>query len=172
MTDTDLPLLLVRDAVTGHDSERSPVERLVALAIADHMGTKDTSWPSYARLAAWTGLGMTAVRAAVATLCTGPDAVFYRVEGGARPGQRYASNRYTLTEHVATRGARQLRGSAGDIKGIATRARGYRHTTQNDSLNDSGNDSTRRPEKSLSADGTLDRLTALTDVSSLRSVAR
>jgi hypothetical protein len=137
---SNLPLFVVRDLVTAPEVYR-PHERLVALCIGDHMNTSGTAWPSLARIKDWTGLGMTSVREALVTLCSGPRAIFTRTVGGARPGARYEPTRYTL-EGIATRAPRQVSPSSGDAEGIATRARGYRHATQKDPRKDPQNDPT------------------------------
>jgi len=129
---TTLALFLVRDRVTGPESPFTATERLVALCIGDHMNLDHEAWPSLQTIAAWTGLGMTSVRAAVARLTDGGDRVFDRERGGARPGARHEAARYRLRKPVATCGAHEPRGSAGDVEGIARRAEGYRHATQKD----------------------------------------
>lgn len=114
-----LPLFLVRDLVCGEDSVFSSPERIVALCIADHMNTNAEAWPSVRTIGAWTGLGQTAVKGALRSLCTGPRAVFQR-----RPGPRAGldSTRYTLAEvgHKTT-------GSPHDR--VAKRPEGGRHAT-------------------------------------------
>jgi len=135
-----LALFRVRDLVTGAGSPFSPIERLVAFCVADHMNGAGTAWPSRRAIAAWTGLGPTAVRAALTELCgDGPKGLFVVTPGGATDGDRYRSNVYRIREEgaatrpaktiegTATRGARETRGSSGEGEGAATRHLGGRH---------------------------------------------
>lgn len=126
------PFLLALDAVMKADCPYSPVERWVAAALARHMDESGSAWPSARRLQEVTGLGETAVRAAIVRLCEGEAPLFYRTVGGARAGARYESSHYRLRAEVegfATRGARETRGSSGEVEGFATRGRGVRHAT-------------------------------------------
>ena len=100
---TRLPLFVVRDLVTGPDSLYTAAQRLVALCLGDHMNAEAEAWPSVRTVARWTGLGETAVKAALRVLCAGPQAIFER-RGGDRPGLD------STTLHPAGRGSHEERG--------------------------------------------------------------
>jgi hypothetical protein len=141
--------------VCREGSAFTPNERLVALAIAAHMphDGPDEAYPSRSCLVDWTGLSDTTVRQALKTITSGPHAFFFRVVGGARPGDRhtrYSSSRYELSPDIgerhappskgsATRGARLTRGASGADEGSATRAEGSATRIQNSPLNSSTN---------------------------------
>jgi hypothetical protein len=156
-----LPLFRVRGIVTAADSKFTGVERLVALCLGDHMNGSVEAWPSLRRIAAWTGLGITAVRAALERLCGADDGIFVREQGGARRGERYAAARYRLREGIATRGTRETRGSSGEREGIASRAQGYRLATQKERQKERQNGPTEEslsPRDTLTANRDLDAL--------------
>jgi len=53
----DIALFQIRDVVTGHGSHWTACERMVAFAIASHIGCDRLyCWPSLRHLARWTGL--------------------------------------------------------------------------------------------------------------------
>jgi len=133
-SDHPITLFTVRDIVCSPDSSLTTPERITALALASHMGTSGRAWPSLERLKGWTGLGMTAQRAALAKLCSGGDALFSREQGGARAGARYQPTVYRLAEGVATRAPQEMSPSSGELEGIASRHRGYRLATHKGSI--------------------------------------
>jgi hypothetical protein len=96
------PIFTVRDVVTARGAPYKPVERLVALAIADHMGSGDApaAWPSIRTIAVWTGLHRATVVRALEVLCKGPGALFELVAGGSPLGGARASNTYRLRAAV------------------------------------------------------------------------
>lgn len=131
-----LPLFAVRDRILEAGpppAGYSPTQRLVALAIADHMGDKAEAYPSRRALEAWTGLGHTAVVEALRVLCpgesdppSGPKALFKRTRGGALKGSRYTANTYQLLGREVEDGreADTLDGEEGEAdgpEGAATR---------------------------------------------------
>ncbi len=118
------------------ESDLPPTARHVGLEIGAHLDENGSAFPSLGRLARRTGLGLTAVREAVRVLTTGERRPFDREQGGAREGDRYSCSRYTFrsVEGHASRGARETRGSSGERKGSATRARGVRQATSKDQL--------------------------------------
>jgi hypothetical protein len=76
----------IRDEVTRQGAPWSPTDRLVALAIADHLNPDGKAWPSLARLCDWTGLSRAAVKVAIKRLCGASDGVFSLTPGGSLPG--------------------------------------------------------------------------------------
>ncbi|MCM2256575.1 MAG: hypothetical protein NDJ94_13005 [Vicinamibacteria bacterium] len=117
----------VRDIVTAKGSCCRHVDRLVALAIADHLGASGTAWPSLARLSTWTGLGQTAIKAAIHRLCQGPERIFDLEPGGSMPGQARRANRY----RIAARPGRHTTGSPDDHDRVAARLLPGREATSN-----------------------------------------
>jgi hypothetical protein len=89
------PLFIVRDLVTATGSPWSPVERLVALGIADHMNGAGEAWPSQRAVAAWTGYSLRSVQEALGRL-TGPGGIFDEETGGSRKGKRRTVSHYRL----------------------------------------------------------------------------
>ena len=75
------PDRVVKDLVTAPASTYTSVERLVAMAIGDHLNADGVAWPSLPRLEAWTGLSHRSVQVAIAGLCSGPRALFKRDRG-------------------------------------------------------------------------------------------
>jgi hypothetical protein len=80
-----IPLFDVRDRLCNRESKWSSTDRLVALAIADHMDRTGRSWPSIRRLADWTCLAPRTVERAVERLC-GAEGPFLRTPGGSAAG--------------------------------------------------------------------------------------
>lgn len=117
----------VRDRVTGEASTLGHVDRLVALAIADHLGANAMAWPSRKRLATWTGLGETAIKAAIRRLCEGPARIFDLKPGGSEPGQPPRAHRY----RVAARPGHETTGSPDDRYPVAARPIPGRQATSN-----------------------------------------
>ncbi len=107
----------VRDVVTGEASTWGHVDRLVALAIADHLGVNATAWPSRKRLATWTGLSVSTIKASVRRLSEGPARIFDLEPGGSAPGQAPRANRY----RVASRPGHAATGSPGDRDRVTAR---------------------------------------------------
>lgn len=115
----------VRDRVTGEASTWAHVDRLVALAIADHLGANAMAWPSRKRLATWTGLGETAIKAAIRRLCDGPARIFDLEPGGSEPGQPPRAHRY----RVAARPGHEATRSPADRNPVAPRPQPGRQPT-------------------------------------------
>lgn len=132
------PLFAVRDRVTAPESPWSPVERLVALALADHMDADGVCWPSQRALATWTGLGLRAVQAALARL-TAPAGLFDEETGGSRRGERRSVSRYRLRT-VAPRAAVTIAPDA-TVRGstVAPRAARPSHHVRPEGTNEGNN---------------------------------
>jgi hypothetical protein len=81
----------VKAQVSAQGSPWTPTERLVALAIADHLGAAGSAWPSRRRLAQWTGLGDGSIKRALRRLCSGSSRLFDVEPGGSTPGRRIAN---------------------------------------------------------------------------------
>jgi hypothetical protein len=124
------PDRVVKDVVTREGSAYSAIERLVAIALADHLNQDGIAWPSVARLQAWTGLGETSVKAALKALCGGPRALFDRHVSTGLGSCTYRL-RDNAGEGVATRP-----GSPRDP--VASRLRPGRHATLTGSPRDPG----------------------------------
>jgi hypothetical protein len=123
------PDRVVKDIVTREGSAYTAIERLVAIAVADHLNAEGVCWPSIARLGAWTGLGRTAIRAALKVLCSGSRALFDQT-----PSAGHGSSTYRLrddADRVATRP-----GSPDDP--VGRRSAPGRHTTGTGSPRDHG----------------------------------
>lgn len=131
------PFKRLRDYVNA--SDLAPTVRHVALVIGGHLNERGECFVSVGGLCRETGLGRTAISAAVQTLSVGAERLFDRTPGGARIGARYGCSAYSLRDPKgsATRGARLTRGSSSEHEGSATRTRGVRHAVTNDSFNDS-----------------------------------
>jgi hypothetical protein len=92
-----IPLFVVKDLVTARGSPWTPPQRLVALAIADHMNQTGECWPSARALATWTGLHRLTVLKIIESLSgDGPLAIFDLDRGGSRRGSKRTSNVYHL----------------------------------------------------------------------------
>ena len=112
-------LFRVRDVVTAAGSRYLPVERLVALALADHMnGTSGEAWPSVRTLATWAGVHDATVKRVLRVLCgagepsraaVGAVALFDHVPGGSPAGGKRQSSTYRLKATLPTPGAQSDR---------------------------------------------------------------
>jgi hypothetical protein len=85
----------VKDLVTVEGSRFNTNERIVALAIGDHLSDTGEAWPSVRALAAWTGLCTRSVERCVLSL-TGPAGIFDLVPGGSVAGGQRRANTYRL----------------------------------------------------------------------------
>jgi hypothetical protein len=124
------PDRVVKDVITREGSAYTSSERLVALAIADHLNAEGVAWPSFARLTQWTGLKDSAIKVAVRSLCCGPLAIFERQMTTGR-----GSCTYRLREDVGE-GSRQATPSFNDP--VVYRRGGGRQTPPTGSLNAAG----------------------------------